>query len=123
MNPDRGHYTKRQKSYAKGIWSTLFDLLEDRRQLCFSSASCIVATSFPTQFLSHELRTSDIQSSMSKRSSSDVSAVCLKPRTALTSKCAALCAVQEFFVKLALAIGLRNLSTAFSNLRYPLLRD
>ena len=76
-----------------------------------------------TQSLGPELRTSDIQSSINKRSSSDVSAVCLKPRTALTSKCAALCAVQEFSVNPAWAIGLRNLSTAFSNLRYPLLRD
>jgi hypothetical protein len=42
------------------------------------------------QSLGHELRTRETQSSMSKRSSSDVSAACLKPRTALTSKCAAL---------------------------------
>ena len=71
------------------------------------------------QSLGHELRMSETQSLMSERRSSDVSAVCLKPGTALTNKCAALSAVQELSLSFLGAMGVRNLSTRFSNLRDP----
>src|SRR3978361_797928 len=68
---------------------------------------------------SHERRTSDTQSLMSKRSSSEVSAVCLKPGNAHTNKCAALSVVQELSSGFFGAIEVRCPSMRLSNLRDP----
>jgi AraC-like DNA-binding protein len=72
-----------------------------------------------SQSVGHDPRTSDKQSLMSKRSSSEVSVVCLKPGNAQTNKRAALSAVQEFSSGFLGAMEVRNLSTRFSNLRDP----